>query len=395
MDLNSTIYNIHVFGDSHSRIYSSPYLSNYICNVYYVGPITMHRVGRDNLSINELKDLSKKYYEEYLIDCKPEYKHMSYPNDDTIKDNDVVIFVFGEIDIRNHYGKQVKEGRNPDEIVTTLTTNYMETILFNKNQYKNVQFGIQSINPPVDENNLKESLKEYPMNGTIEERIDVTLKINEVLKRLCQENDILFIDTANYYQNDDTIFPLYGLCKNAKLYELDTRIKDSNVHINIQYPEGIEHCFKMVELPINIKYYEYAKKCKYSSTLNKFQRDYIVHIRKVHYFFILLLVLSLFIPNKYFMITMTFWVTAIFLNIAISNGVNCFFSVLEFRLSNCNDRSLFEEIGFKQIGIPRSYIYLIWVCLYLIAIIVITFRSYYYFNKKNLFNIKFNFKYMK
>ena len=60
MDITETSYNIHIFGDSHSRIYSSYYLSNYLCNVYYVGPITMHRVGRDNLTIDQLKDLSKK-----------------------------------------------------------------------------------------------------------------------------------------------------------------------------------------------------------------------------------------------------------------------------------------------------------------------------------------------
>lgn len=60
MDITDTVYDIHVFGDSHSRIYSSYYLSNYECKVYYAGPITMHRVGRDKLTIEQLKELSKK-----------------------------------------------------------------------------------------------------------------------------------------------------------------------------------------------------------------------------------------------------------------------------------------------------------------------------------------------
>ena len=171
MELNKTVYDIHVFGDSHSRIYSSYYLANYICNVYYTGPITMHRVGRDKLTIDQLKELSKKHYEEYLPKCKPEYKHMSYPSDDKIKEKDVVIFVFGEIDIRNHYAKQIEKGRNDNEILGSLVNNYIDTILSNSKQYNNVKFGLQSINPPVDEKNLNEPIKEYPINGSIEQRI--------------------------------------------------------------------------------------------------------------------------------------------------------------------------------------------------------------------------------
>ena len=84
MDIDQTTYNIHVFGDSQSRIYSSPFLPNYICNVYYVGPTTMHSVGNDNLTIDKLKDISKKYYKNYLPTDKPEYKHMRYPKNDVI-----------------------------------------------------------------------------------------------------------------------------------------------------------------------------------------------------------------------------------------------------------------------------------------------------------------------
>ena len=129
MDLNQTSYSIHIFGDSHSRIYSSPYLSNYICNVYYTGPITMHRIGRDKPTLQQLKEMSKSYYNEYLPKAKKEYQHMRYPTSDEVRQNDIVIFVFGEIDIRNHYAKQIEKGRNPKEVDEGLVNTYIETVL--------------------------------------------------------------------------------------------------------------------------------------------------------------------------------------------------------------------------------------------------------------------------
>ena len=389
MDITETSYNIHIFGDSHSRIYSSYYLSNYLCNVYYVGPITMHRVGRDNLTIDQLKHLSKENYKEYLPTCKPEYKHMSYPSDDKIKENDVVIFVFGEIDIRNHYAKQIQKGRNQSEIINSLVNGYIECILSNRNKHNNVKFGIQSVNPPVDEKNLKESIKEYPIQGTIQERIQATLEINKILNQKCKEHNLLFIDTVTYYQNDESLFPVNGLCDGAVPFEMDTRIKDNNVHVHIDNPEGIEHAFKVVNLPVNIKHYNYRKKCKYPGSLNKYQRDNIRRLRLIHHIFAAGLILTLFIPNKYFLITVTYWSIILFLNFFYSDG-DCVFNALEFRLSNCNDNPMTVELG-----ISRKYSHKIVLTLYAIGILTILFRLYYYFNKKNLFNLKFGLKFLK
>jgi hypothetical protein len=69
MDINDTIYNIHVFGDSHSQLYGSPYLSNYICNVYDVGEITMDRVGKENLTTDKLKELMRGEYSKFIFQC--------------------------------------------------------------------------------------------------------------------------------------------------------------------------------------------------------------------------------------------------------------------------------------------------------------------------------------
>lgn len=390
MQLNTTKYDIHVFGDSHSRIYSSHYLSNYICKVYYVGPITMHRIGRDKITIDRLKALSKKYYNEYLPTCKSEYKHMSYPDDDNIKENDVVLFVFGEIDIRNHYVKQLQKGRSHSEIIANLTNSYISTIMENKKTYNNVKFGLQSINPPVDIKNIHYQIKDYPVVGTIEQRIQATNEINKLLKQKCKDNDLLFIDTATYYQNDESLFPVTGLSEDAAMYEMDNRIKDNNVHIHMENPEGIEHAFQVSNLPINIGYNKYKKKCKYRGSLNKYQRDFAIRLRVIHYVCVLLLLLTLFIPNRYFLITLTYWSFLLLLNIVVTNRIDCSIGAIEFRISNCNDISFLDEIG-----IPRQLQMFAFILVYSIGIIVLVFRTYYYFNKKNLFNIKFGMTFLK
>jgi len=373
MDINQTIYNIHVFGDLHSQLYSSPYLSNYICNVYYVGSITMHKVGRNNLTIDKLKYISKENYENYLT--KPEYKHMKYPKNDIINNNDLVIYVFGEIDIRNYYFKQIKKSRDSNEILNSLVDKYINTILLNKKKY-NVKYGIQSVVPPVDKKKLNEFLKKNPFYGNIDERITATNKINKLLQQSCEKNNILFIDISTYYQNDNSIYPLKNICNNSKEFELDSRIKDNNVYVHINNPEGIEHAFNLINIPINIKYYKSNKKCKYPSSLNKFQRDYYKRIRIGHYILMILSYGSLLVPNFLILIPTTVWAVILILNYIFSGKLECFVNVIEFRASNCNNRTIDDELG-----IPRNY--KLTKYFYIILIFIILYRIHkFYFIKK-------------
>jgi hypothetical protein len=213
----------------------------------------MHRIGRDKPTLVELKNISKEFMLNYLKIAKPEYKHMGFPITE-FYEKDIVIFVFGEIDIRSHYGKQIQKGRNKDSILNVLVDNYIDTILLNRFEYPNVNFVVQSVIPPTDEKNYKEPVnKEYPITGTIEDRIEATIEINKLLKEKCLINNLLFIDISTYYQNDETEFPISGLCPDAKIYTLDPRIKDDNVHVYIDYPQGIEFALKNLNIPSNIK----------------------------------------------------------------------------------------------------------------------------------------------
>jgi hypothetical protein len=381
MDIDQTIYNIHVFGDSHCRLYSSPYLSNYICNVYYVGPITMHRIGRDNLTIDKLKDISKEHYKNYLPTAKPEYKHMSYPKNDVINNDDLVIYVFGEIDIRNHYFKQIEKSRNSIEILNTLVNNYINTILLNREKY-NVKYGVQSVTPPVDEKNLKESLKEYPIYGDINTRIFATNEINKLLKQSCEKNNILFIDLAKYYQNDNSIYPLKNICNKSQIFELDSRIKDDNVHVHINNPEGIEYIFNLIDIPINIKYYKTNDKCKYPSSINKFQRDYYKRIRFGHNIVLGILIASLFVPDFLILIPIILWTSLLGLNYIFSGKLDsCFLNVIEFRTSNCNNRTMNDDVGIpRHLALKTIYLYIILISIIFFRIFRIFFRKKKYIN---------------
>ncbi len=390
MNINQITYKIHVFGDSHSRLYSSPYLSNYICNVYYVGPLTMHRVGRDKITLVELQKISKEYYIDYLKVAKPEYKHMNYPIDDKIEEKDLVVFVFGEIDIRAHFVRQIEKGRNENEILNKLSKEYISTVLMNKNNYPNVTFCIQSIISPTNEINIEDSLKDFPVYGDINKRIKATQTINKMLKQMCKENNILFLDTQTYYQNDETFFPIPGLSDKSIIYELDSRIKDKSVHVHINNPEGINHVLTELNIPTNLNYSEYGnKKCKYKGNLNYFQRSMLIRWVYVHILIASLMILLLFLPNKYFIVTIFYWLLIISINFIVSNG-KCSFADLEFHISGCNDYGLFD-----MLRIPRKFQKIVWLIIYIIALIIIIVRGYYYFYKKNLFSINYRLKWLK
>jgi hypothetical protein len=337
----------------------------------------MHRIGRDKPTLQQLKEMSKSYYNEYLPKAKKEYQHMRYPTSDEVRQNDIVIFVFGEIDIRNHYAKQIEKGRNPKEVLEGLVNTYIETVLQNREKIANVKFGVQSINPPVDEKNLKESIKEYPIQGTIEQRIEATQQINALLKQRCQENNLLFIDTATYYQNDDSLFPRNGVNSECKLYELDARIKDSNVHVHMENPEGIEHAFKVANIPVNIKFYEYTRKCKYQSSLNQFQRDTYIRLRLAHHIVIFMMIGSLFLPVRYILLGAGFWLMVLILNIILGNGIDCWFNVIEFRMGNCNNCSALDELW-----IPKTFRNPLIISVYGIGILILMLKTYIFVYNK-------------
>jgi hypothetical protein len=189
---------IYIYGDSHAN-FSFKNLQQYLpCNNYHENSITMYRIGRDNNIIN-------------------------YRNEQT-KD-DIIIFVYGEVDCRCHVQRQIDMGRNEDDIINELVHNYFITIKNNITKFKKIV--ITGIIPPVKRNDFEilygPILHEFPFIGTDEDRVRYTKKMNELLENLSNKNGYIYFNPYDYYTRPD------GTLK----YELSDNIVHIGENINI------------------------------------------------------------------------------------------------------------------------------------------------------------------
>jgi hypothetical protein len=207
---------IYTIGDSHSIVYDK---SDLVENYFWLGGMTMHRVGTQLINFNN-------------VECDPlgwgkEIK--SVPTDG------IVIASFGEIDVRNHIYKQVCMGRNEDEILCTLVNNYIEALKLNNIKYKYI--ACASI-APVRKDFENEHI---PVKGTNEDRLRYTLKLNYLLNLELPKHGFYFLNLYPYYCNSD-----------GYLID-DDNYRDNSVHLkhskymDEQLKKMIEH-FKNTEI---------------------------------------------------------------------------------------------------------------------------------------------------
>jgi hypothetical protein len=175
LNLNVQAHNegpvIHVFGDSHSlEFFQIPH-----CVIHHLGPITMHRVGRDGLSFLYLPNLG-------------------------VLEGEVAVFSFGEIDARCHIGRQRDLfNRSQDEVIETLAYNYLYTLVLNRMLYRKLTLIVYSVTPPTD----CHYNPAYPFYGSVEDRVAITKQLNRRLKQLCRKVGIEFLDVYADYANPD------------------------------------------------------------------------------------------------------------------------------------------------------------------------------------------------
>ena len=156
--------------------------------------ITMFRIGRDNCIIN-------------------------FNNQEHDADS-ILCFNYGEIDCRCHIGKQILSGRNEDDIINELVQNYINSIQNNINFYKKII--IIAIIPPTQQNELESIhgpiLHEFPFIGSDEERVRYTIKMNTVLKEVCQQMNYIFFDPFIFYKRENGClkFDLSDTCGHIK-----------------------------------------------------------------------------------------------------------------------------------------------------------------------------------
>lgn len=180
---------IHVIGDSHTKEFAQVQG----CIIHWIGPVTMHRIGRDGISFLNLKNLG-------------------------IQENQIAIFSFGEIDVRCHIGKQCDHyNRSLDEIIETLVQNYIQTVLLNRQLYHNLTCIIYSVTPPTGPDSQTFNYL-YPHYGSLEDRINISKKLNTRLSSACKDTGVPFLNVYDDYALDDG--------------SLNPALSDGNVHIN-------------------------------------------------------------------------------------------------------------------------------------------------------------------
>lgn len=161
---------IHVFGDSHAKWCFRNIKG---CVIHLLGPITMHRVGRDGIDFLDLRKFD-------------------------VGEKDTAIFVFGEIDVRSHIGRQRDvKGRTLDEILDALVNNYIETVLRNRENYNQLQCIVFAVIPPT--HNKEKENPDFPFFGSIEDRVQITRELNKRLIQGCLNHGISVLNVYDLY----------------------------------------------------------------------------------------------------------------------------------------------------------------------------------------------------
>jgi tetratricopeptide (TPR) repeat protein len=187
---------IFVFGDSHADFCFSGIPR---CRPMWLGPMTMHRVGRDGLAAVNAKAHG-------------------------VQEGNVVVFIFGEIDIRAHVTEQRdRHGRDLQEVIATLCGKYVDAVLANRNQYRQLRAIVSSVPPPlVGKNN-----PDIPFSTPIEERVAITRDVNQRLAASCAEHRLQFLDLYQYFVDPSGV--------------MATGISDDVVHVRREFSDIVEY----------------------------------------------------------------------------------------------------------------------------------------------------------
>jgi len=156
---------IYTIGDSHS--FEGFCVFKEITNIC-LGPKLCYSIGRDGINV------------------------------DFLKDGDTIIFCFGEIDCRCHIHKHVTPENTFQQIIDEIVENYFKQI---KKITKKVKICIYNIIPPPV--SVKEEHQDFPIRGSIEDRIKYAKYFNQKLKEGCLLNNFIFIDIYDSYANKD------------------------------------------------------------------------------------------------------------------------------------------------------------------------------------------------
>jgi len=177
---------ITTFGDSHSWFLFGDVPA---IDANHIGPVTMHRVGRDDA---------------WFI------------RDHDIPAGHLVLCVFGEIDVRCHVGKIAdREGVSRLAVVEDLVRRYLRAI---RGRWPG-RLAVMGVLPPASNETIMN--QDYPWYGSWSDRIVIRRAVNAELLRQCAPLGIAYLDVPQIYAG-----PEGGL---------DHRFSDGHVHIDRRF----------------------------------------------------------------------------------------------------------------------------------------------------------------
>ena len=160
---------IHTIGDSHSFFGWTGIIS------HHLGAVLCYSFGREKLQRCDIRNFN-------------------------IKNNDSVVFCFGEIDCRSHIHKYINDTNTYQNIIDNIVDEYVKAIELNLStsgiKLKNTC--IYNIVPPVRKDTVPQCDGALHL-GSDEERKGYDLYFNKKLKEKCVENNYLFFDVYDKY----------------------------------------------------------------------------------------------------------------------------------------------------------------------------------------------------
>lgn len=172
---------IHTFGDSHSSSVHSHWgkidISGVEIKCNHIGGRLMYTFGRMGMQLLDIR----KY---------------------GVKENDTVIFCFGEIDCRNHVHKHITEQVSYKDVIDYVATSYFKAIKENVSNYSNLKTCVYNVVPPSKCFNVGPN-HPYPFIGTDDERKTYHMYMNTKLKELCNEHNFIYFDIYNDTCDDE------------------------------------------------------------------------------------------------------------------------------------------------------------------------------------------------
>jgi hypothetical protein len=165
---------IYLYGDSHAEFSFRGLSLPHECRREY--SVTMHRIGRDKRVVK-------------WTPCTPD---------------DITVFAFGEVDCRAHVGKQIELGRNENDIISVLATEYIDTL----RRTSPGRIIVVAVIPPTTSADLLKSqpnirASDYPFVSSDQDRLRYTNKLNARLSDICKEHSITFFNPYAPYTRED------------------------------------------------------------------------------------------------------------------------------------------------------------------------------------------------